>query len=47
MFKALIAPEGFALRENVRLAVDPAKKYLREIPDEPRNVADRFAEHEK
>ncbi len=45
--KALIAPEGFALRENVRLAVDPAKKYLREMPDEPRSVADRFAEHEE
>jgi hypothetical protein len=45
--KALIAPEGFAPGENVRISVDPEKKTLREIPDEPRSLADRFAEFGK
>ncbi len=42
--KALIAPEGFALRENVRISIDPDKKTLCEILDEPRSLADRFAD---
>ncbi len=45
--KALIAPEGFALRENVRISVDPETRILREIPDEPRSLADRLAEFSK
>lgn len=45
--KALIAPEGFALRENVRISVDAAKKTVYEIPDEPRSLADRFVEFSK
>lgn len=45
--KALVAPEGFAVRENVRISVDPDKKTLREIPDEPRSLADRFADFSK
>lgn len=45
--KVLMAPEGFALRENVRISVDPDKKILREIPEESRDLADRFAEFGK
>jgi hypothetical protein len=45
--KALTAPEGFALRENMRISVDPDKKTLREIPDERRSLADRFADLSK
>ena len=45
--KVLIAPEGFALSENVRIVVDPEKKILREIPDEPRSLAERFADFSK
>ena len=41
--KAMIAPEGFALRENVRISVDPLKEILCEITDEPRSLAYRFA----
>jgi hypothetical protein len=43
--EALIAPEGFAPGENVRVSVEPSKKALRVIPDEPRSLADRFADH--
>ena len=42
--EALIAPEGFALRENMRISVDPDNKTLREIPDEPGSIAARFAD---
>lgn len=42
--KAVVAPEGFTVRENVRIAVDPAKRTLREIAEEPRSFADRFAD---
>ena len=42
--KALIAPDGFALRENVRISVEPGTKVLCEVPEEPRSLADRFAD---
>jgi len=42
--KAVVAPEGFTVRENVRMSVDPAKQTLREIEDEPRSFADRFTD---
>ena len=42
--RAVIAPEGFTVRESVRISVDPAKHTLREIADEPRSFADRFAD---
>lgn len=45
--KALIAPEGFALRENVRISVDASRGSLREIPDELPGLADRFKEFSK
>jgi hypothetical protein len=41
--RALIAYEGFALRDNSRIVVDPETKSLREIADEPGNLADRFS----
>jgi hypothetical protein len=41
--EALIAPEGFALRENVRVSVDPKKKILKELQDEAPSLAARFA----
>jgi hypothetical protein len=41
--KALIAPDGFAMRENARIAVDVDKKTLYEISDEPRNFTDFLA----
>lgn len=43
--EALIAPEGFAPGENVRVSVEPSTKGLRLIPDEPRSLADRFADY--
>ena len=43
--EALIAPEGFAPGENVRVSVEPSTKALRVIPDEPRSLADRFADY--
>jgi hypothetical protein len=41
--EALIAPEGFALRENVRVSVHPRKKILMELEDEVPSLATRFA----
>ncbi len=38
--EALIAPEGFALGENVRLSVDPGNKVVCVVPDEPPSLAD-------
>lgn len=43
----LPAPDGFVLRDNVRIVIDPKSKTLREIQDEPRSLADRFAELSK
>jgi hypothetical protein len=40
--RALIAYEGFALRDNTRIVIDPESKALREIADEPGNLADRL-----
>lgn len=37
---ALITPEGFALRENVLLSVDPGNKVVREVPGDPPGRAD-------
>jgi hypothetical protein len=45
--EVLIAPQGFALRENVRISVDPDTKVLREIPDDPQGLAERFAEFDE
>ena len=41
---AIIAPEDFALGENVRVSVDPRKKILHVERDEPRSLADRFSD---
>jgi hypothetical protein len=43
--KALIAPEGFTLAENVRVKVDPDKRTLHTIRDEGTTLADRFASY--
>lgn len=43
--EALIAPEGFAMGENVRISVEPSKKVLRETPEEPSSLADQFADY--
>lgn len=40
----IIAPEGFSLRENIRITVDVNKKTLIEQKDENRSFAERFAE---
>lgn len=42
--EALIASEGSALSENVQIPVEPGQETLCDVPDEPRSVADRFAE---
>jgi hypothetical protein len=42
--EALIAPEGFALRENTRMSVDPKKKILVELEEDIPRLADRFSE---
>jgi hypothetical protein len=42
--EALIAPEGFALGENVRITVDPDKRSLRESCYELPSLAERFAD---
>jgi hypothetical protein len=41
---SLIAPEGFALRENTRISVDPRKKILVELEAEVPRLVDRFSE---
>jgi hypothetical protein len=42
--KALIAPQGFALGENMRISIDPQKKTLREEKEAHRDLADRFSD---
>lgn len=42
--ESLIAPEGFALRENTRMSVDPKKKILVELEAEIPRLVDRFSE---
>ena len=42
--EAMIAPEGFALSDKVRISVDVDQKTLCEIPDKPQSLTDRFAD---
>lgn len=39
----IIAPEHFTLRDNVRLAVDPAKKTLIQQEDKKQSLAERLS----
>jgi hypothetical protein len=45
--RAMIADEGFVLRDNTRIVVDPETKVLREIAGEPENIADHFQPNDK
>ncbi|MEZ4990422.1 MAG: hypothetical protein R2824_08420 [Saprospiraceae bacterium] len=45
--KALMAPRGFTLGENVKVVVDVKTKTLKMVPDEPQSLAERFANSKK